>query len=84
MATAVDEARINHLQVAERLENTTNLLNQITPTLHNQNFLVRTTLSLANQMYQMLSGELKASLSSIEKAVASFWYVNPRTRCIDY
>lgn len=81
MKLAAERSEMDHLQIKERLEDTAGLLRRIQTSVACQAFAVFKSMSMLENVYKVLSGELKASLQSFESAVAKVWYVSVTFSC---
>lgn len=75
MQLAAERTETSHLQITKWLENTTDLLGRMQRSVVSQSHAIFKSTTMLEQVYKMLSGEVKASLRSFENAVAKVWYV---------
>jgi regulator of replication initiation timing len=73
MTVATNKANMDNLHIQERLENTRTLVERLGTSVQGQTLIIQNTESLVTRLFNIVSGELKASWQSLFDMVAKVW-----------
>jgi multidrug efflux pump subunit AcrA (membrane-fusion protein) len=70
---AADRAEMDNLRVRERLDNTRGIVEFIKDKVVGQTLAIQTAQSMLIELFQMVGGEIKSSITSLSEAVVKVW-----------
>jgi hypothetical protein len=77
MDLATDKAEADQLYVRETLENTRNIVYRIKDNITAQSLVAQSTNLMLKKLFDMVSGEFRASWKTLGELVTKVWYVEP-------